>query len=236
LAAWVAAALRTTRLRRRPSADPPPTERVALIALTAIVLVFGIHSFVDWTWFVPGNACVALLCAAWVAGHGPAVPLRVPRRLVDLNPARALVAAGAIGTALIVAWSVWQPLRSVNAQDDALAALEAQNIPKAHADALAAEDRNPLSPEPLYVLSTVEQAAGRNSKALDALEEAVHLQPSNPETWRRLAEFELYSLNRPTAALRHLSAALYLDPRSATALQSYLDASRRAATASKPAS
>jgi tetratricopeptide (TPR) repeat protein len=232
----VIAALRTLRLRRRPTADPPPPERIALIALTSIVLVFGVHSFVDWTWFVPGNACIALLCAAWVAGYGPALPVRLPRRLGDLNPARALAAAGVVVTALIVAWSVWQPLRSVSAGDDALAALDAQDFAKARADAVAARDRNPLSPDPLYVLSAVEAASGRNSKALDALEEAVHLQPSNPETWRRLADFELYTLNRPTAAARHLSASLYLDPRSATALQSFLDASRRAATASKPAS
>ena len=64
----------------------------------------------------------------------------------------------------------------------------------------------------------------------------MHLQPSNPETWLRLADFELNALNRPSAAVRHLSAALYLDPRSTTALQSFLDASRRAATASKPSS
>jgi O-antigen ligase/polysaccharide polymerase Wzy-like membrane protein/tetratricopeptide repeat protein len=236
LAAWLVAAARALRLRRRPSVHPPTPDRVALIALGAIVLVFGVHSFVDWTWFVPGNACVALLCAGWVAGYGPAIPVRLPRRLRDLDPARALVAAGAVVIALVVAWSVLQPLRSVNAGDDALAALEKNDLAKAEADAIAARDRNPLSPDPLYVLSTVEAAGGRNSKALDALEEAVHLQPSNPETWRRLADFELYSLNRPTAAARHLSASLYLDPRSATALQSFLDASRRAATASKPAS
>jgi tetratricopeptide (TPR) repeat protein len=238
LAAWIVAALRTTALRRRPGPEPPSAERVALIALTSIVIVFGVHSFVDWTWFVPGNACVGLLCAAWVAGHGGrpgAVSLRPPG-LRAISPARALAAAGVIVTALIAAWSIWQPLRAANAGDDALAALEAGNIPKARADALAAHDRNPLSPEPLYVLSAVEAAGGRNSKALDALEEAVHLQPSNPETWLRLADFELNSLNRPSAAVRHLSASLYLDPRSTTALQSFLDASRRAATATKPSS
>ena len=37
----------------------------------AVVVVFGVHSLIDWTWFVPGNAVVALLCAGWVAGRGP---------------------------------------------------------------------------------------------------------------------------------------------------------------------
>jgi O-Antigen ligase/Tetratricopeptide repeat len=237
LAAWIVAALRTTGLRRaRP--DPPSAEGLALLGLTTVVIVFGIHAFIDWTWSVPGTACVGLLCAAWVAGHGgteTALALRRPR-LASLNPAGALAAAGVVVTALIAAWSIWQPLRSVNAGDDALAALERSDLAKARSDALAAKHRNPLSPDPLYVLSTVEATSGRNSKALDALEEAVHLQPSNPETWLRLADFELNALNRPTAAVRHLSAALYLDPRSTTALQSFLDASRRAATASKPSS
>ena len=30
-------------------------ERVALATLATVVVVFGVHSFVDWTWFVPGN-------------------------------------------------------------------------------------------------------------------------------------------------------------------------------------
>ena len=39
--------------------------------MLCLVVTFGIHSFVDWTWYVPGVACVALLCAGWLAGRGP---------------------------------------------------------------------------------------------------------------------------------------------------------------------
>ena len=39
--------------------------------MLCLVVVFGVHSLVDWTWYVPGNACVALLCAGWLAGRGP---------------------------------------------------------------------------------------------------------------------------------------------------------------------
>ncbi len=46
-------------------------ERVGLLTLVCLVVTFGIHSFVDWTWYVPGVACAALLCAGWVAGRGP---------------------------------------------------------------------------------------------------------------------------------------------------------------------
>ena len=46
------------------------------------------------------------------------------------------------------------------------------------------------------------------------MDRAVQLQPSNPETWYELAFFEFYELGDPTAALRDLAPALYLDPQS----------------------
>jgi hypothetical protein len=39
--------------------------------MLCLVAVFGVHSLVDWTWYVPGDAFVALLCAGWLAGRGP---------------------------------------------------------------------------------------------------------------------------------------------------------------------
>jgi hypothetical protein len=42
-----------------------------MLSMLCLVVVFGIHSLADWTWYVPGNACVALLCAGWLAGRGP---------------------------------------------------------------------------------------------------------------------------------------------------------------------
>ena len=77
--------------RRRDSRDRPASasalastgdgraDRADDLATTAIA--FGVHSAVDWTWFVPGTAITGLLCAAWVAGRGPlgrgaAQPLR----------------------------------------------------------------------------------------------------------------------------------------------------------------
>jgi hypothetical protein len=46
-------------------------ERIGMLSMLCLVVVFGVHSFVDWTWYVPGDACVALLCAGWLAGRGP---------------------------------------------------------------------------------------------------------------------------------------------------------------------
>ena len=46
-------------------------ERIGMLSMLCLVVVFGVHSFVDWTWYVPGDAFVALLCAGWLAGRGP---------------------------------------------------------------------------------------------------------------------------------------------------------------------
>ncbi|HLM50679.1 MAG TPA: O-antigen ligase family protein, partial [Solirubrobacteraceae bacterium] len=80
--AWLLAAARTTALRPRrwdfwrrdlPTPPGPPwtAERVAMVTLAAVVVTFGVHSLVDWTWFVPGSAVFALLAAGWVAARGP---------------------------------------------------------------------------------------------------------------------------------------------------------------------
>ncbi len=55
--------------RRYPAPYTP--ERIGMLSMLCLVVVFGVHSFVDWTWYIPGDAFVALLCAGWLAGRGP---------------------------------------------------------------------------------------------------------------------------------------------------------------------
>jgi hypothetical protein len=55
----------------RRSPQPYTAERIGMLSMLCVVVVFGVHSFVDWTWYVPGDAFVALLCAGWLAGRGP---------------------------------------------------------------------------------------------------------------------------------------------------------------------
>ncbi len=76
LIAWWLATARTLELARpgggSPTGRPPrDTERAGLVALLAVVVTFGLHSLVDWTWFIPGTAVPALACAGWLAGRGP---------------------------------------------------------------------------------------------------------------------------------------------------------------------
>ncbi len=210
-------------------------ERVGMLSMLCLVVVFGMHSLVDWTWYVPGNACVALLCAGWLAGRGPLgataagqLPVHDPLLAAHgaedphdtragrwawwpdrIDPVRSALAAAVIVAALLAAWSQWQPQRSEAARQEALALL-ASNPKGANAAAQRAISRDPLSAEALFTLADVQSIRGRAALAHTTLERAVRLQPSNPNTWLELARFDL--TGNPKAALYELQAAIYLNP------------------------
>lgn len=221
LAVWLAAALRGTRPLRASARYTP--ERIGLLSMLCLVVVFGVHSLVDWTWYVPGNACVALLCAGWLAGRGPlrgagdpreqdtvvSRPTRVPSPR-ELGPRRAVAIALVLAAALLGAWTQWQPQRSVDSSNRALELL-ARDPRGARAAAQAAVDRDPLSVQALFTLATVQRAAGQSLLARATLQRAVRLQPSNPETWVALGEYDLQASD-PQAAVGELRAAVYLNP------------------------
>ena len=204
---------------------PVDGDRVAILTLLAIVVTFAAHSLIDWTWLVPAVGATVLACAGYVAGRGP---LGVP------GPERGRPFQGRLGTAALLsaialagAWAIWQPLRAEHASDAALAALGEGRAPDAAVQAQAARDRNPLALRPLFDLSTVHDAAGRKDAAQRALEDAVRLQPANPESWTQLATYQLNVLNQPTVAFQSARAALFLDPKSPAAQSLFLEAYRK---------
>jgi tetratricopeptide (TPR) repeat protein len=228
---WAAAravglGVRRTRIRA-PAGDP---ERVGLVTLGTIAIVFSVHSLVDWTWFVPGCAMPALLCAGWVAGRGPAFQPVLPRPVGRARLVRLASAAAVVLVSLVAAWAMWQPLRSIDSGEEALTLAENGRFTEARAQAHEAHDENPLAVEPLFELAAVQEASGRPALARSALVDAVRLQPANPEPWERLATFELRQ-GRPKAALRAARAAEFLDPRSPQTRRLFL----RAVRASTPA-
>ncbi len=236
LAAFLAAAIRTTGPWRGPQARPPTAERAGLLTLLCVVVVFGIHSLVDWTWFVPGPLTLALLCAGWLAGRGPSLEVPSPdggarARLHERvrSPARVITCVLVVAVAITAAYSAMGPQRAVDQIDEALVALADGNTAKARTLAQEARDTNPLSIDPLFTLATIENAAGRNPAALTAIQSAVKLQPANADTWVRLAQLELGPENDPQAALRDIGPALFLDPRSLTAQATFLAAYRQQA-------
>lgn len=241
-AAWVSAAAAALGFRRRDRGLPWDGERVGLCALGAVVLVFGIHSAIDWTWYVPATAVAALLCAGWIAARPPlrarlagegregaahaALPLAARLRTWRPDPYRTLLAAAVLITAMAAAWTVVQPLRSVHAGDAAIARFQTGAFDAAADIARIGSDRNPLSVEPLFELAAIQAAAGRLTAAHDALEDAVQLQPANAETWRRLGRFRLSALADPPGALSAFRAALYLDPQSPDSQSDMVEATR----------
>lgn len=207
-------------------------ERVGLLTMVCVVFTFGVHSFVDWTWYVPGLACIALLCAGWLAGRGELnedsatlAPMPTPepagsdptdaqrtagaRRWVRDRHALGAAAAIAIA-ALLAAWAEWQPQRSQNASNQALALL-AHDPKGAVAAAQSAVNRDPLSAEALITLAAIQQGAGERADAAATYRRAVRLQPSNWQTWEALGEYEL-NAGKPKSALNALRAAVYLNP------------------------
>jgi hypothetical protein len=253
LLAWLVAAMRTTTLYprrlpfRRGDGELPPrrdwtADRSALVALGLIAMVFGLQSAIDWTWFVPGPTAMALVAAGFVAGRGPAaalpdggsIDLRAPLR----NPStpRLLTASAVLLAALLMAWAIWPPWAADRQTTDAIELADAGDVDGALAKTRDAADTNPLTAEPLLVEAAIATRAGRESDAEAALEDAVLKFPGEPETWYRLAAFQLGTLDEPAKAAQTVRGALYLDPHSLSARQLFLEAraSEREELAGRP--
>lgn len=231
MAAWLIAAARATGLapgrRRRPDWTD---ERAALTAVALAAGAFGLHSATDWTWFVPGPSIAALVAAGFVAGRGPldlvgAAPLepggaKARARSRGLGPAdppaaaHAIAAAGVLFIAALCAWSVWQPARADRAIDRTYELLDEGDFEGASEQVLRARELDPYSPEPLFTRATVLAEATRLKAAYQVLEQAVREHPRDPDTWLRLAGFELDRLDLPARALETLGAAAAVDPKS----------------------
>jgi tetratricopeptide (TPR) repeat protein len=238
--AWAMAALSATGLLPRSlvhasSDELPPRRdwdagRIALVAVLLVPLVFGVQSLLDWTWFIPANAVMALLAAGYLAGRGPlgseppGPALKFSRR-----PARPRVVAALItvATAVLLAWAIWQPEASDRATNDALALADERKFDAAIARTEDAEDLNPLTPDPLLVRASIDTSANRIPDAQRSLERAVIRFPGDPQTWYRLAAFELGTLDAPEQALETIRGVLYLDPHSRPARELFLNARAR---------
>jgi hypothetical protein len=231
LLAWLVAAVRVLGLRPRDRGLPWDAERVGVATLATIAVIFGIHSTIDWTWFVPGNVVPALLCAGWVASRPPlrerlaAEP--VAERL-QMRPGRLRLAAAVLVliTGSAAAWAVIQPLRALNAEDRVYEQLDRNELAAAANSAQVAHDRNPLAIEPLFDIAAVAQARNDLPGAERALEDAVRLEPASYEPWRRLGVFRLTVRDDARGALDALRRAYFLNPRSTRAISDLLTAAR----------
>ncbi len=216
LVAWALTCRRTLSRGDRFGTGAPPAvdeaERVGLLTLLCVVIAFGIHSTIDWTWSIPGVAVPALLCAGWLAGRGPLTqrPGHRTRRRLSAQPGLGAAVVTVAGLALLAGWMIWQPLSAANADADAIAALSGGDAPAALADARAAAARDPLSAEPLWELSAILSATGDQQGARAELLKATSLQPQNAFTWREVGLYDLRHAE-PERALVALARAHALD-------------------------
>jgi hypothetical protein len=219
LVAWAIATATTLEVkwpRRRIEARPPPSgngqvharqveglsgahvaespaERAGLVAMFAVVLTFGVHSLIDWTWFIPGVAVPALACAGWLVGRGPlSAPTGWLPRAWRLARAPTVAAAGTLLVVLMVVavWVIVQPLRSFDSLGAAETAAIAGNGSAALADARAAAVEDPVSIDPLFLLSQIYAGFGDPGSARRELVDAASRQPSNPATWQELGCYD----------------------------------------------
>jgi hypothetical protein len=211
LGSWGRAAGRAVALGRpwRELTRARAAERQGLIALAIVVLAFGIQSCLDFTFYFPGLAIPALLCAGWLAGRGP-LEAPVGRRPGARISVLARPGAGALVTALatvalVAGWLMWQPLRSAQALTAATDQPET-----AFASARTAASRDPLAIEPLYLLSVLDQDTKDLSNARAQLVKATQTQPENPTPWVWLGQFD-YANSRLRDAIADMSRALALN-------------------------
>jgi hypothetical protein len=242
--AWLLAALSATNLlpRRlmratRGSDDREPLPRrdwddarIAIVAVTIVPIVFAVQSLLDWTWYIPEPAAIALVAAGFVAGRDPNWA-REERPTEPLRwrpePGRIVAAVATLVTAGLLAWAIWLPEASDRATNDALALGEQHRFDRALERTRDAEDLNPLTPDPLLVRAAIDTMAGREDDARQSLERAVIRFPGDPQTWYRLAAFQLGTLDAPEQALETLKGLLYIDPKSRPGQALFLDARAR---------
>ncbi|MGZ4243139.1 MAG: O-antigen ligase family protein [Solirubrobacteraceae bacterium] len=244
LAAWCRAALRplAPRLPWRELTAGEAAERRGLVALAAVVVVFGIQSALDFTFYFPGVTIPALLCAGWLAGRGP---LRAPvgrrsgRVSLLSRPGAGALVTGLAALALIGAWVIWQPLRSAQAVN------ASENDPQnAFIHARAAISADPLALDPHFRLAALYQAVGDNAHARAEYLRATRVQPSNPQPWVWLATFEEQTGHPGPAraaaervlALDHVQTPpgdLYTAPAAAILAQATADLQHRRASAKR---
>ncbi len=219
LISWAVAASRPLALRSSPSSlsVDQAAERQGLLALAIVVVAFGVQSGVDWTWFFSGVAVPALVCAGWLAGRGPlADPVghaRNRRPLMQRPGAGALITA-LVAVTLLGAWAIWQPLRSADALSSSLNAAASNHSGQAFTDARDAANIDPVTIEPLQILSELYGARDPGA-ARRELVEATRRQPDNPEPWSWLGQFDLLR-HRDRLAYASLDRELALDRGNAT--------------------
>jgi len=125
-----------------------------------------------------------------------------------------VAAFGLAVTTLLCCWAIWQPQAAARANDRALDAIERGDFRQGEREADEARRTDRYSAAPLFVRASALAGQSRPLAAYRTLEQAVREHPRDPDTWLRLADYELRELELPQRALATLEGVLMLDPKS----------------------
>ncbi len=220
LVAWVIAALRALQSRREAPhrwLEGADDRRCALAGIVCVALVFGVHSTVDWTWYVPGAALFGLAAAGWVAGSARNAEVAAGGNgEASAQPLwmRATLAAGVVLIGLATALSIYGPAQAADAVSEGYRLATEGHPYKALEQGREAHRHDRLADEPFYLIADAQNVLDKNADAEKTLETIAVRQPANPDTWLHLAEFRLRTLRDPEGALSALRPLLFLSPNS----------------------
>lgn len=216
---WLIAAFKLAGASRRaPWAWLSEADEMRLASVTLMVsaLLFGLHSAIDWTWFIPGAAYFGLLAGGWTLGSPAAHSLRstAPAPIAQRGGRAQILRAAAIALiGVSIAYAVYQPVRAERKVDSGLAQVEEDPVKalKLGNDAL---ELDPTSDGAFILIAVAQSNGGRQHDADATLSILTNEQPNNPAAWLRLASFRLTTLDDPDGAIDALRPLFYLSPNS----------------------
>ncbi|MEZ5100760.1 MAG: O-antigen ligase family protein [Thermoleophilia bacterium] len=192
----------------------PERERAAGLALLLVVLAYPVHGLLDFDWDFLAVTGPTLIAAGALLGAGGET-IRGPARPALVVGPLAWLAVLVISLALppLSQRATAQAYDAVSASVEATTAFDASR----HANdavrlARRAASLDPLSVDALWALAEAQTTAGRPDLARIAYQNAVALQPNDPEVYREWAIFEASVANDPALALRIAITAASLDP------------------------
>jgi hypothetical protein len=196
-------------------------ERAAAVALIGVPAAYLVHALVDFSWDFLATTAPTMVALGVLAGSGKPSLERRTRPYLG-------IAAAVVAVAALVSFA--SPRLSDSSVAASTSDLGYGQLAKARQRARWARILNPLSIEPIWALAAVDERNHHEAAALARYEQAVRLQPRNPDTWFALA---LYEYQVPPISLclayRYFNNAWTLDPRGAEWTQGGpLDVSRAA--------
>jgi hypothetical protein len=202
-------------------------EHLLAVALLAAVLAYGIHCLYDWDWNIPALSLPAFLFLGVVSGRRagplPGSPAEPP--VAWLRPAgrgpvlRALALAGATVWLCVFALSIGLPQLAADRASTALVKASSTSrvtVRAALADASLAAQLDPLSDAGPKAEAEIAQRLSRPQAGRVYFQDAVAIDPSDPQAWLLLAFLD-NALGDKAGAFAAAQRAIDLDPLGATA-------------------